>query len=77
MIKEMIGKITEGSDLSIEESIAVMKEIMEGKDTKVYSEKELNNAWSKVRTLNSQGKYDDAEKLEAELTVAYMEGRVK
>ncbi len=47
------------------------------KDTKIYSEKELNNAWSKVRTLNTQGKYDDAEKLEAELTVAYMEGRVK
>ena len=39
--------------------------------------KELNNAWTKIRTLNTQGKYDDAEKLEAELTAAYMEGRVK
>ncbi len=35
MIKEMIGKIAEGSDLSIEESTVVMKEIMEGKATEV------------------------------------------
>jgi hypothetical protein len=48
-----------------------------GNSTKVYSERELNNAWTKIRTLNTQGKYSDAEKLEAELTVAYMEGRVK
>jgi hypothetical protein len=47
------------------------------KDSRVYSEKELTNAWTKIRTLNTQGKYDDAEKLEAELTAAYMEGRVK
>lgn len=47
------------------------------KDSKVYSEKELDRGWTKIRDLNSQGKYDDAEKLEAELTVAYMEGRVK
>jgi hypothetical protein len=47
------------------------------KDSKVYSERELSNAWTKIRTLNTQGKYDEAEKLEAELTVAYMEGRVK
>ena len=47
------------------------------KDSRVYSEKELNNAWTKIRTLNTQGKYDDAEKLEAELTAAHMEGRVK
>ncbi len=47
------------------------------KNSKVYSERELNNAWTKIRTLNTQGKYDDAEKLEAELTAAYMEGRVK
>lgn len=47
------------------------------KNSKVYSEKELNNAWTKIRTLNTQGKYDDAEKLEAELTAAYMEGRVR
>ncbi|MHC4270039.1 MAG: anthranilate phosphoribosyltransferase [Planctomycetota bacterium] len=35
MIKEMIGKIVEGSDLSIEESKEVMKEIMEGNATEV------------------------------------------
>ena len=45
--------------------------------SKVYSEKELDRGWTKIRDLNAQGKYDDAEKLEAELTVAYMEGRVK
>ncbi len=45
--------------------------------SKIYSEKELDRGWTKIRDLNSQGKYDDAEKLEAELTVAYMEGRVK
>ncbi len=35
MIKEMIGKIVEGKDLSIEESKTVMYEIMEGKATEV------------------------------------------
>ena len=35
MIKEMIAKIAEGRYLSIEESKAVMKEIMEGKATEV------------------------------------------
>ena len=45
--------------------------------SKIYSERDLTNAWTKVRTLNTQGKYDDAEKLEAELSIAYMEGRVK
>ena len=48
-----------------------------GKDSKVYSEVEINKAWKKIRTLSSNGKYDDAAKLEAELTVAYMEGRVR
>ena len=48
-----------------------------GKDAKIYSEKEINKSWDKIRTLSSVGKYDDAAKLEAELTVAYMEGRVK
>ena len=38
---------------------------------------ELSTAWNKIRTLSSDGKYDDAAKLEAELTRAYMEGRVK
>ena len=48
-----------------------------GKDAKVYSANELTKSWNKIRTLNTDGKYDDAAKLEAELTLAYMEGRVK
>lgn len=44
---------------------------------KVYSNAEIERAWDKVRILNTQGKYGDAEKLEAELTSAYMEGRVR
>ncbi|MFQ5963449.1 MAG: anthranilate phosphoribosyltransferase [Candidatus Scalinduaceae bacterium] len=35
MIKELIGKVVEGKDLSIKESMAVMNEIMEGKATDV------------------------------------------
>ena len=48
-----------------------------GKDAKIYSQGELTKSWNKIRTLSSDGKYDDAAKLEAELTLAYMEGRVK
>jgi hypothetical protein len=48
-----------------------------GKDSKIYSANELTKSWNKIRTLNTDGKYDDAAKLEAELTLAYMEGRVK
>ena len=48
-----------------------------GKDTRIYSANELEKSWAKIRNLSSDGKYDDAAKLEAELTVAYMEGRVK
>jgi len=43
----------------------------------VYSAREVETAWTKIRTLNTKGKLDAAEKLEAELTLAYMEGRVK
>ena len=46
-------------------------------NSKLYSSKEVDNAWTKVRALNTKGKYADAEKLEAELTAAYMEGRVR
>ena len=46
-------------------------------NSKIYSPREVENAWTKVRTLNTKGKYADAEKLEAELTAAYMEGRVR
>ncbi len=48
-----------------------------GRDSKVYSTREVDSAWNKIRTLNTRGKYDDAAKLEAELTAAYMEGRVR
>ena len=46
-------------------------------NTRQYSSREVDAAWTKVRTLNTNGKYADAEKLEAELTAAYLEGRVK
>ena len=46
-------------------------------NSKIYSPREVDNAWTKVRALNTKGKYADAEKLEAELTAAYMEGRVR
>ena len=48
-----------------------------GREAKIYSQGELTKSWNKIRTLSSEGKYDDAAKLEAELTRAYMEGRVK
>ena len=48
-----------------------------GRESKIYSAGELEKGWNKIRTLNTSGKYDDAAKLEAELTLAYMEGRVK
>jgi len=49
------------------------------KDTgkKVYTEAEAEKAWNKVRMLNTSGRYDDALKLEAEITAAYVEGRVR
>ena len=48
-----------------------------GREAKIYSQNELERNWNKIRTLNTNGKYDDAAKLEAELTLAYMERRVK
>lgn len=48
-----------------------------GRETKTYSEREINTAWTKIRTLNTRGHYDDAAKLEAEITSAYLEGRVR
>ena len=45
--------------------------------SKIYSPKDADRAWSKVRTLNTRGQYAEAEKLEADLTTAYMEGRVR
>ena len=46
-------------------------------NSKIYSQKDADRVWSKVRTLNTRGQYVEAEKLEADLTVAYMEGRVR
>ena len=46
-------------------------------NSKIYSPKDADRAWSKVRTLNTRGQYAEAEKLEADLTAAYMEGRVR
>lgn len=45
--------------------------------SKIYSTKQMDRAWNKTRNLNTSGKYNEAAKLEAELTKAYMEGRVK
>ena len=46
-------------------------------NSKVYSPRDADRAWEKVRTLNTRGQYAEAEKLEADLTTAYMEGRVR
>lgn len=48
-----------------------------GRDSKIYSAGEVKAAWDKIRVLNTRGKVDDAAKLEAELTTAYLEGRVR
>lgn len=48
-----------------------------GKDAKIYSEREVNGVWDKIRQLNTRGKLDEAAKLEADITAAYLEGRVK
>lgn len=44
---------------------------------KLYTERDVQAAWQKVRTLNQRGDHAGAEKLEAELTAAYLEGRVR
>lgn len=44
---------------------------------KIYSEREITAGWDKIRTLNKRGQYGEAEKLEAEITAAYLEGRVR
>ena len=48
-----------------------------GQSAKQYSSKEADAAWNRVRELTTRGKHADAEKLEAELTAAYVEGRVR
>lgn len=44
---------------------------------RVYSQSEIDNGWSKIRILTRKGNYAEAEKLEAEITAAYLEGRVR
>jgi hypothetical protein len=48
-----------------------------GKETKVYSAREVEAIWTKIRTLNSRGRAEESAKLEAEITAAYLEGRVR
>lgn len=48
-----------------------------GRDAKIYSAREVEGAWSKIRVLNSRGQVDEAARLEAEITAAYLEGRVR
>jgi hypothetical protein len=44
---------------------------------RVYSQREIDNGWNKIRTLTKKGNHAEAEKLEAEITAAYLEGRVR
>ena len=46
-------------------------------NSKVYSAREMDAAWNKVSLLMRRGKLEDAAKLEAELSAAYTEGRVR
>ena len=48
-----------------------------GKESKIYSEREIQGAWTRIRNMNTRGMYDEASKLEAEITTAYLEGRVR
>jgi uncharacterized coiled-coil protein SlyX len=44
---------------------------------KVYSQAEIDSGWNKIRMLMKKGSMAEAEKLEAEITAAYLEGRVR
>lgn len=44
---------------------------------RIYSEQEASRLFNKVRDLNIAGKYDEAAKLEQELSTAYLENRVR
>lgn len=46
-------------------------------NAKIYSQREAENAWQKITALNIRGKPEEAAKLEAEITAAYMENRVR
>ena len=44
---------------------------------RIYTEAEASAGFTQVRKLNAVGKYDEATKLEAELSDAYIQGRVR
>jgi uncharacterized coiled-coil protein SlyX len=48
-----------------------------GREGKVYSAREVDGVWTKIRNLNARGDFEAATKLEAEITAAYLEGRVR
>jgi hypothetical protein len=47
-----------------------------GQQNRVYSQREMATGYERIRTLISRGKLEEASALEAELSAAYMEGRV-
>lgn len=44
---------------------------------KVYSNAQIEQLWAEVRQKSIRGRIDEANQLEAEITAAYMEGRVR
>jgi chaperonin cofactor prefoldin len=48
-----------------------------GQDQKIWSAREVQSGWDKIRVMNTRHQYDEANKLEATLTAAYIEGRVR
>ena len=46
-------------------------------NSKTYSAREMDAAWNKVSLMMRRGKHEEAAKLEAELSAAYIEGRVR
>jgi len=44
---------------------------------KTYTEAQAEKVWKKVQDLSIQGRIEEAQKLEAEITAAYMEGRIR
>lgn len=76
------GEPVNNRQAELEKQVAPNRSVTNGKksasrEARLYTQKEMDNQWNKIRTLSSRGKYDEAEKLEAELTSAYLEGRVR
>ena len=46
-------------------------------NAKIYSDREMDAAWNKLSLMLRRGQVDEATKLEAELSAAYTEGRVR